>query len=134
MITGITHVVRYIPNEDQALEFYRDMLDFQVKMDNPMGAPEQRWLTMNVPAQPNMELVLMNPNGWFKGQELENALAQIGKQPQLILVTDDIDALQAKFKAAGHFASEVNTMPWGKDVQLRDPFGNSIYVVQNPSA
>lgn len=133
MITGITHVVRYIPNEEQAIAFYRDMLDFEVKMDNPMGTPEQRWLTMNLAAQPQMELVLMNPNGWFKGQALEDALAQIGKQPQLILVTDDIDALQAKFKTAGHFASEVNTTPWGKDVQLRDPFGNSIYVVQNPS-
>jgi uncharacterized glyoxalase superfamily protein PhnB len=133
MITAITHVVRYIPNEDQALAFYRDMLDFQVKMDNPMGAPEQRWLTMTLPAQPQMELVLMNPNGWFKNQALEDALAQLGKQPQLILSTDDIEALHAKFSAAGHYASEINTTPWGKDVQLRDPFGNSIYVVQNPS-
>ena len=76
----------------------------------------------------------MNPNPWFKGQALEDALAQVGKQPQLILATDDIEALQAKFKAAGHFASEVNTTPWGKDLQLRDPLGNSIYVVQNLTA
>jgi catechol 2,3-dioxygenase-like lactoylglutathione lyase family enzyme len=112
MITAITHVVRYIPNEDQALAFYRDMLDFQVKMDNLMGAPEQRWLTMNLPAQPNMELVLINPNGWFKGQELENVLAQIGKQPQLILATDDIEALYAKLKTAKvSLETEINTVP-----------------------
>ncbi len=87
------------------------MLDFEVKMDNPMGTPEQRWLTMSLAAQPQMELVLMNPNGWFKDQALKDALSQIGKQPQLILVTDDIDALHAKFKAAGHGASDVNTTP-----------------------
>ena len=30
MITGITHAVRYVPDYDQALDFYRDLLGMQV--------------------------------------------------------------------------------------------------------
>jgi catechol 2,3-dioxygenase-like lactoylglutathione lyase family enzyme len=134
MITGITHTTRYVPNYEQALAFYRDMLDFEVKTDNYMQAPKMRWLGMSLPQQPSVELVLMQPSDWFQGEALEAANSQIGKQAQLILSTDDIEALYAKLKTANvTLKGEINTMPWGRDLTLNDPFGNSIYVVQNPS-
>jgi catechol 2,3-dioxygenase-like lactoylglutathione lyase family enzyme len=135
MITGITHTTRYVPDYDQALEFYRDMLDFEIKTDNYMQAPKMRWLTMSLSQQPSVELVLMKPSDWFQGEALETANSQIGKQAQLILSTDDIEALYAKLQAANvTLETEINTVPWGRDMRLHDPFGNSIDVVQYNAA
>jgi catechol 2,3-dioxygenase-like lactoylglutathione lyase family enzyme len=131
MITAVTHVTRYVRNEDEALAFYRDVLGFELNTDNSMG-PGKRWLTVNAPGQKHFEIVLYNPVGWEDDADArEQALAQIGKQAQLMVSTSDIDALHAKLQEKNvQIMHGINDMPWGRDMGFRDLDGNPIYVVQ----
>ena len=131
MITGVTHVTRYVRDEEEALAFYRDVLGFELHTDNSMG-PGKRWLTISAPNQKNFEIVLYNPQGWEDNAEArEQAVAQIGKQAQLMVSTNDIDALHAKLKAEGvQITHGINDMPWGRDLAFLDLYGNPIYAVQ----
>ncbi len=135
MITAVTHVTRYVRNEDEALAYYRDVLGFELHTDNSMG-PGRRWLTICLPNQKNFELVLYNPTAWMETPEArEFALSQIGKQAQLILSTDDLDDLHKRLEEHGSvIIREINQMPWGRDMTFRDLYGDTVYVVEPPKA
>jgi predicted enzyme related to lactoylglutathione lyase len=131
MITAVTHVTRYVRDEEEALAFYRDVLGFELNTDNSMG-PGKRWLTVSAPGQKNLEIVLYNPAGWEDNADARaQALTQIGKQAQLMVSTDDLDALHARLQDKGvQITHGINDMPWGRDMGFRDLYGNPIYVVQ----
>ena len=61
MITKMSHVLIWVKNQQEALEFYRDKLGFEVDTDATMG-PGFRWLTMKMKDQPGFEIILMEPN------------------------------------------------------------------------
>lgn len=61
MIQSIAHVTAYVLDQDEALEFYRDKLGFEVGMDMTMEGGF-RWLTVSAKTQPELELVLAEPN------------------------------------------------------------------------
>ena len=73
MITGITHAVRYVPDYDQALEFYRDLLGMQIVTDTSMAPDKMRWLTVGATGQAGVELVLQVPSDWMSGEALARA-------------------------------------------------------------
>jgi predicted enzyme related to lactoylglutathione lyase len=132
MITSITHTVRYVPDYDQALTFYRDLLGMNIVTDNSMAPGKMRWLGVGASGQTGVELVLQVPSDWMSGEALERAEAQFGKQSMICLATNDIDALLEKLKTAGATIHRegIGEMPWGRDLNFSDPFGNEIYVVQ----
>ncbi|HKF55351.1 MAG TPA: VOC family protein, partial [Blastocatellia bacterium] len=41
----MSHVTIYVLNQQEALEFYRDKLGFEVRTDAPMG-DDCRWITV----------------------------------------------------------------------------------------
>ncbi len=131
MITAVTHVTRYVRDEEEALAFYTDVLGFELNTDNSMG-PGKRWLTVNAPGQKNLELVLYNVHGWMDTPEARDAaLAQVGQQAMLCVGTDDIEALHAKLVSNGvRIVTPLNEMPWGRDLTFHDLYGNAIYAVQ----
>lgn len=131
MITAVTHVTRYVQDEEEALAFYRDVLGFELHTDNSMG-PGKRWLTVNAPGQKNFEIVLYNPVVWDDNVVArDQALGQVGKQAQLMVSTSDIDALYTRLKDKGvQITHGINDMPWGRDLGFRDLYGNPIYAVE----
>jgi catechol 2,3-dioxygenase-like lactoylglutathione lyase family enzyme len=60
MIQSIAHVTVYVLDQEEALEFYRDKLGFEVGMDMTVEGGF-RWLTVFAKAQPDLELVLAEP-------------------------------------------------------------------------
>ena len=50
MLTAITITQIYVPDQDQALDFYVGKLGFEVQSDVDFGP--MRWLTVNLPGQP----------------------------------------------------------------------------------
>src|SRR3954470_1879275 len=60
MIQRLSHTSVYVLNQDEALEFYRDKLGFEVRTDQTIGNGF-RWLTVSPKAQPDLEIVLMEP-------------------------------------------------------------------------
>ena len=60
MIQSIAHVTVYVLDQEEALEFYRDKLGFEVGMDITIEGGF-RWLTVFAKTQPDLELVLAEP-------------------------------------------------------------------------
>jgi len=58
MITKLNHVSIFVLDQDSAYDFYINKLGFTVNTDAEMG-PGKRWLTVNPPAQPELEITLM---------------------------------------------------------------------------
>ena len=60
MITKMSHVLIWVKDQQEALEFYRDKLGFEVDTDAKIGE-DYRWLTMRIKDQPGFEIILMEP-------------------------------------------------------------------------
>ncbi len=61
MIIGLAGVV--VEDQSKALEFYTEVLGFQLKRDIPLGNPEgDRWLTVVSPERPDGVELLLEPN------------------------------------------------------------------------
>ena len=132
MITGITHAVRYVPDYESALEFYRDLLGMQIVTDTSMAPDKMRWLGVGGSAQTGVELVLQVPSDWMSGEALTRAEAQFGQQSMICLATNDIEGVLEKLNAVGATIRQpgIGQMPWGRDLSFSDPFGNEIYLVE----
>lgn len=132
MITAITHAVRYVPDYQAALEFYRDLLGMQIVTDTSMAPDKMRWLGIGASQQSGVELVLQVPSDWMSGEALERAEAQFGKQSMICLSTNDIEGVLEKLNTVGATIRQpgIGAMPWGRDLSFSDPFGNEIYLVE----
>ncbi|WP_370981080.1 VOC family protein [Agaribacterium sp. ZY112] len=60
MITSIAHVTVYVLNQDEALDFYKNKLGFEVGDDMTVEGGF-RWLTVHPKSSPQPELVLAEP-------------------------------------------------------------------------
>jgi hypothetical protein len=71
------HSTIYVIDQQEALEFYRDTLGFEVNTDMPMGDSGPRWLTVSPKGQPDLELVLaeLTPGPMFDAETAEGKIA-----------------------------------------------------------
>ena len=58
MITKANHFSIFVLDQESAYDFYVNKLGFKVNTDAVMG-PKGRWLTVNPPNQPDLEITLM---------------------------------------------------------------------------
>ena len=58
MITKASHFSIFVLDQTSAYDFYVNKLGFKVNTDAEMG-PKGRWLTINPPEQPDLEITLM---------------------------------------------------------------------------
>lgn len=58
MITKLSHTSLFVIDQDKAYDFYVNILGFKVNTDATMENGF-RWLTLNPPDQPDLEIVLM---------------------------------------------------------------------------
>lgn len=52
----------FVDNQEEALQFYTDILGFKKKIDEPVGEGF-RWLTLVSPNQPDGAQLVLEPNG-----------------------------------------------------------------------
>lgn len=117
--------VEVIVNErDKALEFYRDVLGWQVRDDQAMG-PDFRFLTVEIPGDTAaIQLGLPGDNAG------EQPRRTVGGQTGISLVSDDLDSEYETLSARGvRFHGKPEDMPWGgKGVTFEDPDGNVFFL------
>jgi catechol 2,3-dioxygenase-like lactoylglutathione lyase family enzyme len=132
MFNALTHSFIWVLDQDQALDFYVGKLGFEVHTDADLEF--MRWLTINVPGEPERELVLMVPGPPALDPETaEQVRALLGKGAGagFILTTDDCWATYEELRARGvEFTEEPVERFYGTDVGLRDPFGNPLRITQ----
>ena len=121
MITSVASAILYVSDQDVALAFYRDILDFEVVMDADMGGGS-RWLEVR-PSGGQTSVVL--------------ALAEsFGKQPGegafLTFASDDVAGTVEELRARGAATSDVVREPWGIYATVEAPDGHRLQFNQRP--
>lgn len=134
MIRRMSHATIFVKDQNEALEFYRDKLGFQVHTDAMVGE-DFRWLTMNTKDEPGFEIILMEPKaGMLMDQETATQLRQIMDKGVLgagVFNTDDCRATYDELKSKGvQFVAEPAERPYGIEAVFRDNSGNWFSLTQ----
>ena len=128
MRIGLTSI--FVDDQDQAEQFYSQVLGFQVRTSAPYG-PEERWLTVVSPEEPDgVELVLHLAD--TPARAFQQASRELGR-PVLSLTTDDCQGEAERLKAKGVvFVKEPGRMAYGgMDAVFDDTCGNLINLHQD---
>jgi catechol 2,3-dioxygenase-like lactoylglutathione lyase family enzyme len=128
MITKMSHATVWVKNQQEALEFYRDILGFEVDTDAMVGG-SFRWLTMKIKDQPGFEIILMEPNpGMMLDEESAAQLRSLIDKGMLgagVFETKDIHKTYEELKARGvEFKGPPSEQSWGTATVFKDNSGN----------
>ncbi len=132
MSEGLGVVGIYVHDQDEALVFYTERVGFKVHTDVKNGP--FRWLTIQHPQQPGVQLGLFTPGPPLHDPDTERALRELiakGSMPGLVLHVDDCRAEYARMLAAGvEFTQEPIERFGNIDAGFRDPSGNGWKMIQ----
>ena len=133
MLMKMTHSQVYVLDQDEALDFYVGKLGFEVNTDADLGF--MRWLTVNLPAQPDRELLLEKPGAPAHDDATAEQVRELVTKGAMgmagIFAVDDIHKTYDDLRAKGvEFTDEPTERDYGVDCGLRDPFGNHIRIGQ----
>jgi len=136
MLKQLTTVQVWVHDQDEALAFYIEKLGLELRDDTTV--PELgnfRWLTVGVPGQDDVAIVLMAvPGPPVFDEETQTqiqALMAKGAATGLFFATDDVHATYEELKSRGvEFQQEPTEQPYGVDAGFRDPSGNQMRMAQ----
>ena len=130
----LSFIGHWVHDHDEAVAFYTQKLGFELRED--VSLPElggYRWVTVGPPEKPDFALALNVPGPPFDADKVEaiKSLMADGMLGGLFFATDDIQASYEQLKSRGvDIEQEPTQMPYGTEIVLRDPSGNSIRYVQ----
>jgi catechol 2,3-dioxygenase-like lactoylglutathione lyase family enzyme len=133
MITKLSHTSFFVSNQDKAFDFYVNKLGFKVNTDAKMENGF-RWLTLNPPDQPDLEIVLFpvdGPNGFE--EDVNKALKFLldkGVMGAGAMYTSDCRATYEELKAKGIDITEPKEQFYGTECILKDGCGNWFSMTQ----
>jgi catechol 2,3-dioxygenase-like lactoylglutathione lyase family enzyme len=132
----LSHIAVWVRDQDEAVAFYTQKLGFEVRDDVTLEEfGNYRWLTIGEPGKPDFALALNVPGPPFDADKVEavKTLMAAGMLSGLFFATDDAQATHEQLKSRGVEIEQAPTqMPYGTEIVLRDPSGNSIRYVQGP--
>jgi predicted enzyme related to lactoylglutathione lyase len=122
LITGVATVGVPVTDHDRALAFYRDVLGCEVRMDSSFGEG-MRWVEVAPPGTATTIALMPAPDA-----------AAVGVDSAIRLATDDAEAIHTELQASG-VDVDAEILRWEgvpPMFTLRDPDGNTLYVVERP--
>ena len=133
MLTGIHITQVYVPDQDQALDFYVGKLGMVVREDMDFGP--MRWLTVILPNQPDRAVLLERPGPPSMSDDtaaqVREMISKGAAGGHLFFTCDDAYKTHADLKAKGvEITEEPEDRGYGIDFGLRDPFGNHVRIAQ----
>jgi catechol 2,3-dioxygenase-like lactoylglutathione lyase family enzyme len=134
MIQRQSHSTIYVLDQEEALEFYRDTLGFEVHTDMPMNE-NLRWVTLSPKGQPDLEIILapIFPGPMFSAETAEEmkALVQRGALGIGVFETDDIYGDHERLSKQGvEFVSPPEEKFYGIEAIVKDNSGNWFSLTQ----
>ena len=122
-LTEIGRVVIPSVDVDKAVGFYRDTLGFEVRMDETFADGQMRWVEL-VPPGSSTALAIAPPPPDWDAEPIKTGI---------IISTSDIDGDHKALQEAGvDVDKEImrSEPPVPPMFQVRDPNGNSVWIVQ----
>lgn len=134
MIKRLSHATLYVRDQNQAYDVYVNKLGFKVatdmKMDNGM-----RWLTVTPPGQPDMQILLAEPNDNMVGAELVPHLRALLEKDAMgagVWETEDCQRTYDEMKAKGIVFTKAPTKEfYGTEALFNDGCGNWFSLTQH---
>jgi catechol 2,3-dioxygenase-like lactoylglutathione lyase family enzyme len=128
---AITHSQVFVLDQDEALDFYVGKLGLEVNTDADLGF--MRWLTVNVPGQPDRQILLEKPGppamDDATAEQVRELVTKGTTGLAVGLSTDDCRKTYEELRAKGvEFTEEPTERFYGTDCGLRDPFGNHLRI------
>ena len=119
----------YVPDQDQALDFYVGKVGMEIHTDLDLGF--MRWLTVCVPGDPSRGVLLEKIGGPYMddktADQVREVLSKGASGGHLFLTVDDARRTYDDLVAKGvEVTQEPTEQPYGIDFGVRDPFGNSV--------
>lgn len=122
MITELHTVTLYVRDQDRAKRFYVEELGFEPREDVEMpGGTMGRWIEV-APAGTQTAFLLANAAGWA-GEEA------VGSSADVTLRCADVRALHAELVGKGVPVSEPMTQRFGTFIDVTDPDGHRVRIV-----
>jgi catechol 2,3-dioxygenase-like lactoylglutathione lyase family enzyme len=134
VITRLSVATIYVLDKEEALDFYVNKLGLEVGNDVRQGS--YRWLTVRVPGGASgTEVSLEQPGPPLHDEATAAQLRELvakGALGGLVFLVDDVRALYETLTARGvtDFTQEPTDHFYGTDMEIRDPFGNAIRILQ----
>ncbi len=140
MLKQLTHTQVWVNDQDEALAFYTEKLGLELRED--ITLPELggfRWLSVGVPGQDDVAIVLMAiPGPPVFDEDTRSriqALMAKGASGGLFFQVEDCRATYEELKGRGvEFTQEPTEQPYGIDAGFRDPSGNQFRMMQQLAA
>ncbi len=134
MIQRQSHSTVYVINQQEALEFYRDKLGFEVHTDMTMEGGF-RWLTVSPKGQPDLEIILVRvaAGPMFDDETAKKmkAMVERGAFGIGVFETDDIHGDYERLSKQGvEFASPPKEQFYGTEAVVKDNSGNWFSLTQ----
>ncbi|MFB5760179.1 VOC family protein [Paenibacillus medicaginis] len=118
----------FVQDQDQALKFYTETLDFIKKHDVPVG--EFRWITLVSPDEPDGTELLLEPNNHPAAKEYQKKIFDSGYPATMFGVADIHKEYQRLLENGVHFTTEPTKMDELTLAVFDDTCGNLIQIVQ----
>lgn len=133
MIKRLSHCCIFVLDQDEALEFYKNKLGFDVKMDATLEG--FRWLTVGPKEQPDLEIVLMPiMAGMMYDESTATQFKELIKKGAMgagVFQTDDCKKTYEELKSRGvEFKSPPAERPYGIEAVMVDNSGNWFSLTQ----
>jgi catechol 2,3-dioxygenase-like lactoylglutathione lyase family enzyme len=109
-----------VADQERAKTFYRDVLGFELLLDEPMG-PTGRWIQL----APRGCATTISLVTWFDTM-------RPGGLHGVMLNSTDIDGDHRELRAKGLQLTEIEQQPWGRFAMFKDPDGNGWILRQPP--
>ena len=133
MITKLSHTSFFVTDQSKAYDFYVNKLGFKVNTDVTMDNGF-RWLTVNPPDQPDLEIILFPSENNGFDEEVNKALKLLlekGAMGAGAMHTPDCRATYEELKAKGVvFKSEPKEQFYGIEAIITDGCGNWFSMTQ----
>jgi catechol 2,3-dioxygenase-like lactoylglutathione lyase family enzyme len=119
-----------VDDQRKALDFYTNVLGFQMKRDIPLG--NASWLTVVSPDQPDGTELLLEPSDHPVAKPFKEGLVADGI-PLTSFAVDDVQAEFDRLRSKGvRFTQEPTEMGGVTTAVLDDTCGNLIQIVKLP--
>lgn len=119
----------FVDNQEEALQFYTDILGFKKKIDEPVGEGF-RWLTLVSPNQPGGAQLVLEPNGNPIAGDYQQRLFEANIPITMFGVENVQQTYDALTQKGVHFTVEPTTMGSAKMAIFDDTCGNLIQIVE----
>lgn len=129
LFTNIDMLELVVRDQQEALEWYTGKLGFEVRYDDPLPDGRGRWVTVGIPGQDDL-MVVLEPMEWGPSGTPEEKESVIGHN-SFSLQTDDVHETVETLRERGvEVVNEPEPAPWGTFALIADLYGNTLHLLE----